>query len=367
MKLLANLLVVFSLLLGQFSMPSSKSLEAENSTPTPTVDIATVTPTVPTPIPATETPTPVVTETITPQPTSTEVPDTETVPPAEPQIAINLDSTPGFVTPGGYLTIHWAIQGISPAEHALSLTILLPQGFTPTDKDAIYDEATLTLSIPILKESGQFGLQTDQPAEDAVLMASLVEKEAILAEFALPLPTHEQFTIDEKGGEVITEDGRVKITFPENVLTEETTISVGQPSGKDAPAHSSGRHPFEITATTKAAKMDLHQFEQPITIEVQYGDLNIPDEKLTDLYIYWYNPETGNWEALDSRIDRQAQTIRTETYHFSVFDININDWQAARMPTVDSFQVSQFTGDRAASSPACPSLTAARWSTRPPC
>jgi RHS repeat-associated protein len=344
MKLLANLLVVFSLLLGQFSMPSSKSLEAENSTPTPTVDIATVTPTVPTPIPATETPTPVVTETITPQPTSTEVPDTETVPPAEPQIAINLDSTPGFVTPGGYLTIHWAIQGISPAEHALSLTILLPQGFTPTDKDAIYDEATLTLSIPILKESGQFGLQTDQPAEDAVLMASLVEKEAILAEFALPLPTHEQFTIDEKGGEVITEDGRVKITFPENVLTEETTISVGQPSGKDAPAHSSGRHPFEITATTKAAKMDLHQFEQPITIEVQYGDLNIPDEKLTDLYIYWYNPETGNWEALDSRIDRQAQTIRTETYHFSVFDININDWQAARMPTVDSFQVSQFTG-----------------------
>lgn len=117
MKFLANLLVVFSLLLGQFSMPFSKSFETEKSTPTPSVDVATVTPTAPTAIPATETPTPTITYTITPLPTSTEVPITETVPPAETQI-IHLSSTPGFVTHGGHLNIDWVIEGISHGERA---------------------------------------------------------------------------------------------------------------------------------------------------------------------------------------------------------------------------------------------------------
>ncbi|MFZ5881280.1 MAG: protein-glutamine glutaminase family protein [Chloroflexota bacterium] len=356
MKLFANLLVAFSLILGQFNFPASAPFQAERATPTAT---ATATATLPpsedadratptsTNIPPSETPTatPVVTETITPVPSGTPIPPLETVPPAEePQIVLNLTAEPGFVTPGGSNLISWSIEGISPSEHELSLEINLPKGFTPADKELKYDEATQILSITVQKESGQFELLAQETEEQAVLLAFLVEKETVLAEFALPLPLHEQFEIDERGGEIISEDGQVKINFPEGVVPDKTRISLGKPSGRNAEAYPSGRRPFEITAVSLSSAEELHEFNQPVSIEVNYESLNIPEEKLTDLYIYWYNPETGNWEALDSSIDRGTKTISTETYHFSVFDININDWQAARMPTVDSFQVSQFTG-----------------------
>ena len=350
MKTIANLIVLVSLFMSQFSGPYTSQSAASKSTPTTTLSptatatipggLETATPTA-TP---TETSTPAPLETATPAPTGTEIPPVETVPPAEPQIAINLYATPGFVTPGGHINIDWAVEGIVPAEHELLLNITLPKGFTPTDKDIQFDETTSTFSIPVLKESGKFGLQADQPAEDAVLLASLVEKEASLAEFTLPLPTREQFSVDQKGGDVVAEEGRVKISFPENVLTEDTTIAVGQPSGKDQPEQSLSGKPFEIIATTKASKAELHQFEKEIEIKVSYADLNLPAGKDENLFLYWYNPENKGWEALPSSIDPETKTLKGITSHFSVFDMGLNQWQASHVPTVDSFQVSNFTG-----------------------
>jgi RHS repeat-associated protein len=345
MKFLANLLVVFSLLLGQFNLPLARPFSA-NINAAPAGDI--VTPTTP-PV---ETPTPIVTETTTPEPTSTEVPTEEvTPPPAEPQISLNMYSTPGFVTPGEPITINWSIQGISASGHAFYLSIVLPEGFTLTDSNLDYNEATRTLTLPVLQESGQFDLQAEQPAEDALMLASLLESNTPLAQFSLPLPTHEQFTVDETGGEVVADDGNVTITFPENVLPEETTISVGLPGGVDAPTQSLSGHPIEITAIANSDEAELHQFDQAITLEIGYGDLNIPDGMVDNLFIYWYNPETGDWEAMPSVVDPESQTIQTETTHFSTFDIDINNWQAARMPTMDAFQVSQFTGGASYSYP----------------
>ena len=77
MKFLANLLVVFSLLLGQFNLPLARPSSA-NINAAPAGDIVTPIPTVP----PTETPTPIVTETVTPEPTSTEVPTEEVTPPS---------------------------------------------------------------------------------------------------------------------------------------------------------------------------------------------------------------------------------------------------------------------------------------------
>lgn len=183
MKTIANLVVLVSLFIGQFNGPytsrSSASLSTPTATQSPTAtvpggsDTATSTPTLTepsTPVSSeTATPTPTLTEpstpvssgTATPAPTGTEIPPTPTTPPAEPVIAINLNATPGFVTPGGRISIDWTVVGISPAEHELSLNLILPKGFTPTDKDIKFDEASLTLTIPVLKESGQFGLQAD--------------------------------------------------------------------------------------------------------------------------------------------------------------------------------------------------------------
>jgi hypothetical protein len=63
-----------------------------------------------------------------------------------------------------------------------------------------------------------------------------------------------------------------------------------------------------------------------------------------NLYLHWYNAQTGEWEPLPTDVNRATKTLEAVTTHFTVFDIDVNNWQASHLPTVDSFQVSSFTG-----------------------
>ena len=65
---------------------------------------------------------------------------------------------------------------------------------------------------------------------------------------------------------------------------------------------------------------------------------------LENLYVFWYNPDTRDWETLVSSVNMEKMTVRGLTDHFSVFDVGISQWQAADIPTIQDFQVSTFTG-----------------------
>ena len=81
-----------------------------------------------------------------------------------------------------------------------------------------------------------------------------------------------------------------------------------------------------------------------ITLEVSYADLGVPEDQVEDISIAWYNEKTEEWEALPSSADKETQTVYAMTNHFTVFDLDVNTWQATHVPTVDAFQVSSFTG-----------------------
>jgi len=165
-----------------------------------------------------------------------------------------------------------------------------------------------------------------------------------LAETSLVLATKDQFTLDSKGGEIQSENGKIKINVPENTFSSKTVIQISKPGSDEAPSYSLSGRPFSIKAVEKNTRTNLHQFETEIEIESSYADLDVPEGQETNVYLYWYNPGLGEWEALPSSVDPETKTVTGSTTHFSVFDVGLNQWQAARTPTIDDFQVSGFTG-----------------------
>ena len=47
---------------------------------------------------------------------------------------------------------------------------------------------------------------------------------------------------------------------------------------------------------------------------------------------------------MDSQVYAKEGLIRAETNHLTVFDVGYADWEASRLPSLQNFQVAQFTG-----------------------
>ncbi len=60
--------------------------------------------------------------------------------------------------------------------------------------------------------------------------------------------------------------------------------------------------------------------------------------------LFYYDVEKATWIPLPTQFDPQAGVLRATSDHLTVFDTDANNWQAARLPGVSSFQVAQFTG-----------------------
>jgi len=258
--------------------------------------------------------------------------------------SIKLSANPKFVTGNGQVTILWEIDGIKPSAQTLTLEVSLADGYSPdASAPGAYDAAAHTLSLPVSATKGQFLLNVQNPGEDVLFAASLLQNGQILAQTSLRLPVHEKFNVDKRGGSISARKGKVKISFPAGVLPENATLDVGAPSGSDAPDYLSDTV-FEINAQGKQSTQELRQFSGDILIEMDYSDFNLAGKNENDLMIYWYNPATRDWAALPSAVDTRSKTLQAVTRHFSVFDVSINDWKSTRLPGMDAFQVSNFTG-----------------------
>lgn len=260
--------------------------------------------------------------------------------------SVSLSADPDYLTPNTGLSLTWTIEGLSIQEHpSLQLQITIPEVLTlQPGYEGSFDETTRTLTLTVTALSGQVNLVSGATVSEAEIRSVLSENGQTVAGSVLLLPVHGQYLVNQQGGEIVTRDGKVKIKIPANTFKKDTYIEVGKPSKKALPGYSLNGQAFEIKAKDKESKVDLHTFDQKIEIEVSYADLDIPEEDFVKLFLYWYNPETEEWEALPSSADPETKTLVGVTDHFSVFEVGLNQWQAARMPTVDDFQVSQFTG-----------------------
>ena len=266
---------------------------------------------------------------------------------------LSLVADPDYLTANSKLVLTWTIEGVSIQDYKLLLLqITLPEGLSLQDGyEGKYDESTRLLTIPVTNLSGQVILITGATVSDVKLPAVLMGGSETLAENVLLLAVHEEYVVTQKGGEVIANDGKITVTIPADTFSADTSIDIGQPSGDALPATSLIGESFEISAKDQQSKTALHQFAKEIEIEVSYADLNIPEEKIENLFLYWYNPDIKEWEALPSSVNPKTKTLRGTTDHFSVFSVGVNKWQAAHVPTVDDFQVAGFTGAATYSTP----------------
>jgi len=64
------------------------------------------------------------------------------------------------------------------------------------------------------------------------------------------------------------------------------------------------------------------RFDLPVTLELPYDPAQIPaGGREADLQVHYWNAEAEAWEALASRVDKEARVVRTETLHFSLYRV----------------------------------------------
>lgn len=284
----------------------------------------------------------------TPTPSGTQTPPVnETPTPTDiiPVPALSLSIKPDFLAPNTTYVLTWDITGVILEEYRQPLLqITLPDILSPVGAERSYEESSHILTIPVLALTGQVDLATGASVGDTVLYAALMDNTEIRAETKLSLSTPEQFAMDSQGGDITAMNGDVSVEFVADTFAEDVIVNIGAPSGDAIPPFSLSGQPFEINVYTEQDQKSLETFDKDITLAVNIADRGIPEDQQDSIYIAWYNEDIGDWESLPSWVDPETQTVYAVTDHFTVFDVDVNTWQAAHPPIIEAFQVSNFTG-----------------------
>jgi hypothetical protein len=111
-----------------------------------------------------------------------------------------------------------------------------------------------------------------------------------------------------------------------------------------------GGAPFEILALGEANGQEIDHFAQPISITVEYDPDKIHgDESMLTLFYYDVNEQT--WIPMDTYPDMQNHQLSAVTDHLTLFNYKAQNWESARLPSLQAFQVSQFSGSSSYSFP----------------
>src|SRR5258706_709761 len=278
---------------------------------------------------------------------------TETPTPAAALLSVTLSSVPGYITPSGTVTLKWDIAGDLSSLAAPRLKITLPAEFQPLGQaQGVFDPAAPTLTLAPGSASGQVTLRAQAPPMLATISAQLLDGATPVATDDYPLPAHEEFRLDQHGGELVTFGGRVHVSIPDGVLPGSAVLDAGIRVRVAAPAGWMSGPPFGFNARVAAPHdlpgagggPELHQFPAEIYIDVDYSDLDLAGKSELDLMLYYYDTTLQEWVTLPSHADPKTKTLHAYTTHFTVFDVGGNNFQASHLPSVDAFQVSQFTG-----------------------
>jgi hypothetical protein len=240
--------------------------------------------------------------------------------------------------------MHWETAGLTPDPGTDRLLFTLPEGMQPlAGEEGQYDAESRTYSLAVTGTRGR--VRVEAPGiESGWIQVYLLRGEDLLAEASAEFLALEQFTVQVSGGQVSARGGKLKISFPSGVLDEPARVQVGSPSRGSLPGGSLSGEPFEIRAFEAQSGQELSQFPEEIVIELDYSSQRVAENHEDQLYLYWYNEGSGDWEALPGWVDTQSKTLHAWTTHFTVFDTGVSQWQAADMPSVESFQVAGFTG-----------------------
>jgi hypothetical protein len=289
------------------------------------------------------TPTLLPTETITP---------TSTPPPEGgfPLATIDVNLDPDPAAPGDVVTTTWTIHNYHGQYDGVEAWLYLPEAFIPLETGGgSYDPVTNLLVVPINSANGLISWFIDGNAQPPFeILVEVRLNGQVMMSATRSLGERGPDIVPKGGGEAHGFNRHVKVKFPAGSLPEEADVTVRAPQNTGL---SLGGRPMELTAIGTDSGNEITQFSQPVTITVQYTDeeanrllenAGMKDE--SSLTLFYYDETEKTWYPLTTSVDTGTNQLTAVTDHFSLFDFKAQNWEASRLPSLEGFQLSGFTG-----------------------
>ena len=129
-----------------------------------------------------------------------------------------------------------------------------------------------------------------------------------------------------QSGSLRTTDGRMEVTIPAGAVSSATTIHYQQLVDQAVPGFRSAGVRFELTAVDAQGNA-VHQFQQELTLRVQYVDQAGVDP--ASLKLYFTDATHPTWTALPTTVDTTSHTLVATSNHFTTFAILSQSLQSA--------------------------------------
>ena len=271
-------------------------------------------------------------------------------------LQVHLNASPQLILPDEPITISWWLSGEKQLDEKTDFEFRLqvPSGLTPASAPGEIqktdDEETTTylLKPDEVKGNGYKGeIVLEQTGKgEAPYLISLVIKsgEEVLASNAVLLSEGRFYVDNSSRATSSLKSENVSLDFSETSLEEPIYLDVRIPGPSSSPGYSLSGSPVEILAVSEKGKQNVTQFKGYYTLTIQYDEENIFDWYEGDLSIFYYDEETLDWIPVATEVDEKNNTLTAKVDHLTVFDYKAESWQGANLPSVDSFQVSSFTG-----------------------
>ena len=118
--------------------------------------------------------------------------------------------------------------------------------------------------------------------------------------------------------QTVGEEGRVRVTVPGGLLSEERTLTISSVEGYSEP-----RFPVtaQVTAIYDVSLGDLHQLDMPLLVELAYDPAKLrgslpPEDALVAMY---WDEALNDWSTLPFYVDTGRNTLVILTMHLSTF------------------------------------------------
>ena len=127
----------------------------------------------------------------------------------------------------------------------------------------------------------------------------------------------------EEGGKVERDDG-TGVHVPPNALAETLELTVkSADAARDADAKRKSRVANRVQPASEEVQYGPEGtiFSVPVTLTLSYDSARAALAGLDEdrLKVHYWNPTLGDWQVLDSVVDKVAKTVSARTTHFSVY------------------------------------------------
>jgi RHS repeat-associated protein len=269
-----------------------------------------------------------------------------------PMLHLDVVANPPAVRPGELANLEVTIRnGDAVPLGNVRLGVTLPSDLAMT--------TALPAAIGTIAAGGQISVKLEWSMKETATGPQLMTLQAtadgfsepvtrqVAIEYAGPLNTNRN--INRSGGSILSGDGRITVNFPAGAFNQTTNVTLSLSSVPTETLLLHHKYFFTLSSPSIGARQGL---VGPVEIKLDpVGHLNIPPGAISELALFRYDSDSGQWQRLPGRVDLETGLLIVTTEQLGLFGLasvtsgNWTDYENPAPPTMPAFQVSLFTGN----------------------